>query len=177
MSTSKIIRTVWNTGGERKWWVDRSPTIHASLPGHVKVKVKVTQSCLTLCDPMDYTVHGILQARTLEWIAFCFSRGSPEPRDQIQVSWIAGRFLTTRATGKSKNTGVGSLSLLQWIFPTQESHPSLLHCGRILYWLNYQGSPGHIWRSKWFNPNPTVYISDRAWELVKLYLKHLKLQT
>ena len=42
----------------------------------VKVKVKVTQLCLTLCDPMDYTVRGILQARILEWVAFPFSRGS-----------------------------------------------------------------------------------------------------
>ena len=44
-------------------------------------EVKVTQSCLTLCDPMDYTVHGILQARILEWAAFLFSRGSSQPRD------------------------------------------------------------------------------------------------
>ena len=41
----------------------------------LKVKVKVTQLSLTFCDPMDYTVHGILQARILEWIAFPFSRG------------------------------------------------------------------------------------------------------
>ena len=41
-----------------------------------KVEVKVAQSCPTLCDPMDYTVHGILQARTLEWVAYPFSRGS-----------------------------------------------------------------------------------------------------
>ena len=41
----------------------------------IKVKVKVAQSCLTLCDPVDYTVHGILQARILEWVAFPFSRG------------------------------------------------------------------------------------------------------
>ena len=39
------------------------------------VKVKATQSCLTLCDLMDYTIHGILQARRLEWVAFPFSRG------------------------------------------------------------------------------------------------------
>ena len=45
------------------------------------VKVKVSQSCPTLCDPMDYTVHGILQARMLEWVAFPFSRGSFQPRD------------------------------------------------------------------------------------------------
>ena len=45
-------------------------------------KVKVAQSCPTLCDPMEYTVHGILQARILEWVAFPFSRGSSQPRDQ-----------------------------------------------------------------------------------------------
>ena len=46
-----------------------------------KVKVKVTQSCPTLCDPMDYTVHEILQARILEWVAVPFSWGSSQPRD------------------------------------------------------------------------------------------------
>ena len=50
------------------------------------VKVKVAQSCLTLCNPMDYTVHGILQARTLEWGAFPFSRQSSQPGDQTQIS-------------------------------------------------------------------------------------------
>ena len=46
-------------------------------------EVKVAQSCLTLCDPMTllFTVHGILQARILEWVAFPFSRGSSQPRD------------------------------------------------------------------------------------------------
>ena len=44
--------------------------------------VKVTQSCLILCNPIDYIVHGILQARILEWVAFPFSRGSSQPRDQ-----------------------------------------------------------------------------------------------
>ena len=43
--------------------------------------MKVTQSCQTLCSPMDYTVHAILQARILEWVAFSFSRGSSKPRD------------------------------------------------------------------------------------------------
>ena len=45
------------------------------------VKVKVAQSCPTLCDPMDYTVHGVLQATILEWVALLFSRGSSQPRD------------------------------------------------------------------------------------------------
>ena len=47
-------------------------------------EVKVAQSCPTLCDPMDYTVHGILQAGVLEWVAFPFSRGSSQPRDQTR---------------------------------------------------------------------------------------------
>ena len=42
-----------------------------------KVEVKVTQSCLTLCDPMDCIVHGILQARILKWVAFALYRGLP----------------------------------------------------------------------------------------------------
>ena len=50
------------------------------------------KSCLTLYDPMDYTVHGIFQDRILEWVAIPFSRGSSQPGDQTQVSHIAGRF-------------------------------------------------------------------------------------
>ena len=59
------------------------------------IKVKVTQSCLTLCNPMDYTVYGILQPRILEWVAFPLSRGSSQPRDGTQVSRMAGGFFTS----------------------------------------------------------------------------------
>ena len=52
-------------------------------------EVTVAQLCPTLCDSMDYTVHGILQARILEWVAFPFSRGSSQPEDRTQVSHIA----------------------------------------------------------------------------------------
>ena len=62
------------------------------------LKVKVAQLHLTLCDPMDYTIHEILQARILEWVAFSFSRGSFQPRDSTQVSHIAGGFFTSWAT-------------------------------------------------------------------------------
>ena len=48
-------------------------------------KVKVTQSCPTICELMDYTVHGIFQARILEWVAFLFSSGSSQPRNGTQV--------------------------------------------------------------------------------------------
>ena len=61
----------------------------------LKMKVKVTQSCPTFCDAMDYTVHGILQARTLEWVAIPVSRGSSQPRDRTKVSQVAGGFFTS----------------------------------------------------------------------------------
>ena len=60
--------------------------------GSLNIKGKVTQSCLILCDPMDYTVYEILQARILEWVAFSFSRRSSQPRDK--TSHIAGGFFT-----------------------------------------------------------------------------------
>ena len=63
-----------------------------------KWKVKVTQLCPSLYNPKDYTVHGILQARILEWVAFPFSRGSSQPRNQTRVSCIAGGFFTSWAT-------------------------------------------------------------------------------
>ena len=100
------------------------------------MKVKVTQSCLMLCDPLDYTVHGILQARILEWVAISFSMGSSQPRSPA----LQADSLPAEPPGKPKNTGVGSLSLLQWIFPTQELNQRLLHCRQILYQLSYQGS-------------------------------------
>ena len=49
------------------------------MHSYKKVKVKVAQSCPALCNPMDYTVHGILQARILEWVAIPFSRDLPNP--------------------------------------------------------------------------------------------------
>ena len=65
----------------------------------------VAQSCLTLCDPVNCSlpgssVHGILQARIQEWVAIPFSRGSSQPRDQTQLSLIAGRFFIIWAIGE-----------------------------------------------------------------------------
>ena len=65
----------------------------------VKLKVLVAHPCLTLCDPVDCSppgssVHGILQASILEWVAISFSRGSSQPRDRTQISHIAGEFFT-----------------------------------------------------------------------------------
>ena len=67
------------------------------------MKALVAQLCLTLCDPMDWSppdssIHGIFQAKILEWVAMPFSRGFFQPRDWTQVSCIAGRFFTSWAT-------------------------------------------------------------------------------
>ena len=77
---------------------------------YVYLKVKsesvVTQSCPTLCDPVDCSlpgssIHGIFQARILEWVAISFSKGSSRPRDQTRASRIAGRLLTIWASRES----------------------------------------------------------------------------
>ena len=160
---------------------------------------EVAQSCLTLCDPLDcslpgFSVHGIFQARVLEWVSVSFSRGSSPPRDWTWVSHIAGRRFTLWATREAqlhevpgilierkreiviarwwekvivqsfshvqlcdpmdcnqpgssvhgdspgKKTGVDRRALLQGIFPTQQSNPSLPHFRLILYHLNHQGN-------------------------------------
>ena len=83
-------------------WTGEELTL--SISSHPpKVKVSVAQLCPTLCDPMDCSspgssVHGILQARILEWIAIPLSWGSSWPRDQTWISYISGRFFTTWAT-------------------------------------------------------------------------------
>ena len=123
--------------------------------------------------PWTYSsVHGILQARILEWVAMPSSRGYSQPRDWTWVSHIAGRFFTIWGTsvclvaqscptfcypmdcsppGSSvcrdspgRNTGVDYHALLQGILPTQGSNPGLSHCRWIPYHLSHQGSPSLI---------------------------------
>ena len=109
----------------------------------------VNQSCLTLCHPWTVPCQaplsmGILQARILEWVAMPSSRRSSQPRDRTPNSHISGDSVLPEPPRKPKNTGVGSLSLLQGVFPTQELNQGLLHCRRILFPLSYQGSPIQI---------------------------------
>ena len=122
-------------------------TICRELGGYIKnickheVKVKVAQWCLTLCDPMDAIVYGILQARILESVAFPYSRGSSQSRDQTQVSLLQVDSLPVEPPGKPKNTGVAypfSMDL-----PNPGIKQGLLHWGWILDQLNYQRSPKH----------------------------------
>ena len=108
----------------------------------IAIKVwKFLSHVQTLWDPRDCTPVWILQARTLEWVAFPFSRGSSNPGIEPRFPTLWADSLPAEPQGKSKNTGVGSLSLLQGIFLTQELNRSLLYCRQILYQLNYQKSP------------------------------------
>ena len=74
----------------------------------IKKAVEVIQSCPTLCDPMDYIFHGILQARILEWVVVPFSRGSSQPRDQTQASCMVGGFFTSWVTREASDYWSGS---------------------------------------------------------------------
>ena len=80
---------------------------------------------------------GILQARILKWVAMLSSRGI----FTTQVSLLQADSLSSEPPGKSKNTGVGSLSLLQGTFLIQESNRGLLHCRLFIYQPSHQGSP------------------------------------
>ena len=86
---------------------------------HLNEKVKMAHLCPTLCDPMDcsppgFSVHGILQARILEWVAIPFSRRSSQPRDWTRIFCIAGRFFTVWDTKGRRNSPQSSL--LQYLF-------------------------------------------------------------
>ena len=77
--------------------------IHSNLT-HINTQL-VSKLSLTLCNPMDCSlpgssVHGILQARILEWVAIFFSKGSSQCRNWTWVSFIAGRFFTNELPGK-----------------------------------------------------------------------------
>ena len=102
-----------------------------------EVKVKVAQPYPTLCDPMDYTVHGILGQNTGvgSWLPIPGDLPNPgiEPRSPaLQVDSLAAE-----PPGKPKNTGVGSVSIFQQISLTQALNQGPLHCSWILYQQNY----------------------------------------
>ena len=87
----------------------------------------LAQSCLTLCDPMNCSppgssVHGILQARTLEWVAMPSSRGPPQTRDQTQVSHTAGGFFTNWATREAQQCPVSRVKHLPFPHFDQQAH-------------------------------------------------------
>ena len=93
-------------------WFEILIALQRALSWEIKMKVKVAQSRPTLCNLMDYTVHGILQARILEWVAVPFSTESSQPRDQTGVFCIAGGFFTSWATRKTVSKDKNWLNIL-----------------------------------------------------------------
>ena len=161
-----------------------------------------------------FSVHGILQARILECVAFSFSRGSSDPGIKsatLASPALAGTFFTTEPPGSpsvcvsvcvsrwiymceseshsvvssslrplglyspwnspGRNTGRGSLSLPQGIFPTQGSNQCLLHCKRILYQLSYRGGPIYTYICIFFS----LLVTFISWNSALTGFSHITL--
>ena len=109
-----------------------------------KEESEVVQSFLTLCNPMDcslpdFSVHGIFQARILEWVTISFSRGSSQPRDRTWVSCIAGGFFRREASAMLK-VKVKSLNRVQlFVTPWTVAYQTPLSMGfsRQYYWSGW----------------------------------------
>ena len=118
--------------------------------------MKLAQLCLTVCGPMDYTVHGILQARILEWVAYPFSRGSSWPRNEPRVSCIAGGFFTNWAIRKAHSIFLfwphRYCSLIQSVWYPCSSGDNTLSLRHVCQRVQTGPGPadrwrnGHLWR-------------------------------
>ena len=146
-----------------------------SLGSTKVVKVKAAQSCPTLCDPMDQTGHGF--SRPEYWTGQPFPSPGHLPNPGIEPRSPASEAdsLPAEPQGNPKNTGVGSLSLVQRIFPTQESNQGLLHCRWILYQLSSQGSPNQGMSIYYLCTYPSLYLSIIYLYLSPVYLSPMYL--
>ena len=134
--------------------------IHFAFPYFMqdkwKVKVLVSQSCPALCDPMDCntpgsSVHGILQARILEWVAIPFPREFSQPRDQTPVYHNAGKFLMTWATREAeyRHTKTKHSNMMLLIFIIFKLFLSNLECRFQLPFKTLQALLSHLVWSSW----------------------------
>ena len=146
--------------------------------------VKVTQSCLTFCDPMDYTVYGILPARILKWVAFSFSRGPSHPRGKTKISHITGGLFTSWATRETQEywSGQPIPSPVALPHPGIRSGSPTLQVDSLTTELsgkmqnkfsqnnlsNYFLSSGKSWAGSLFFDTVSV-VCQRVWELEGFY--------
>ena len=135
-NTWKQSQCLWTEDRIKRMWC-----VYAHAWAHAHVRL-VSKSCLTLCNPADCSppgcsVHGNSPGKNTGVGFHALSKPGIEPRSPA----LQADSSLTEPPGKPKNTGVGGLSLLQGIFPTQESNWTLLHCRQILYQLSYQRSP------------------------------------
>ena len=134
-------------GVEQLNWASRLLNLHEDeedcwLYWSLKVKVKKSLSCVWLF-ATPWTIQFMKISRTKYCSEYSFpSPGDlPNPGIEPRSPTLQEDSLSAESQGEPKNTGVGSLSILQQIFPTQESNRGLLHCRWILYQLSYPGSP------------------------------------
>ena len=124
----------------------------------------VAQLCLTLSDPMD--IHGILQARTLEWVTIPFSRGSSWPRNWTQISWFADRFFTIWATWRVKFFCCCLVAQLMADFfgnpwTVLERQAEFHYSTQDEFWLSCPNSAGTLLSESEMERNPDVTASIR----------------
>ena len=126
LAHSKREKGLWNyfSEGSEEWRLIgdkvRSQKVYES-------ESEVAQSCPTLCDPVDFSlprssIHGIFQARVLEWVAISFSRGSSQPRDRTRVSRIVGRCFTIWATREDVTVKLMRLCKISFILSVLEKY-------------------------------------------------------
>ena len=136
--------------------------------------MKVAQSCLTLCDPMDcslpgYFIHGIIQARILEWVAF--SRGSFQPRDRTQVSLFAGGLFTIWVSYIEVKQAGWQYIALTYSFPNSEpvhcSMPSSSCCFLTCIWASQEAGQV-VWYSHLLKnfPQFAVILTVKGFSIV-----------
>ena len=118
-----------------------------------------------------WTTQSMEFSRPEYWSGYPFPSPGDRPKPGIEPRSPAlqADSLPAEPPGKPKNTGVGSLSLLQGIFPTQESNQGLLHCRWILYQLSYQGSPNSV-QGFLFFPHPCQDLLFVAFLMAKIDL-------
>ena len=133
----------------------------------------VNQLCPTLCDSMDCSlpgssIHGILQARILEWVAIPFSRGLPQPRDWTQVSCIAGKFFTFWATrdapqvpmGGSRKMGMRGVPVMNSDVTPRE------RLWGLWLWMPHLG----LWKTSWTQQEASQQFFSRITEEIVVWL-------
>ena len=127
------------------WYFHFQSPIAKSAPSEVEVALL----CPTLCDPMDYIVHGILQARILEWVDFPFSNGSSWPRNRTRVSCIAGGFLYQLSYQGSQKQ---DLLYQKWVRTHEDINPLELKSNALTT------------RPFWYNIKDWFENKDYSWE-------------
>ena len=116
ITTKSILRSTRHTYSVDFSFYTMCQQIYVAIMGSACMQAKSLQSCRTFCNPLDYnlpgsSVHGILQARILEWRAIPFSKGSSWPRNRTRVSCIAGTFFTIWAIREAPWWEVGIITV------------------------------------------------------------------